>query len=277
MLSATLSEPIPLQALVSTGASNLYGRVRLYNAAGALVETLSLAHVADGLYSVSHSFGTEGYFAAVFAFFTDEEMTTPADIDIGAEQVRVTSAAGLGSGAGQLTVTVDDGTDPIAAALVQLRDAASSALLASAHSDAAGQVVFAHGGGSLRLLVSRSGFNFPVTALSLDAAEVAAETVSGAAIVVTPAVDPALCTLYATLRKLDGDPREGATGTARIAYLPQDIGGFVSEQLLSATSDAAGLISWTVPRGAHVAVEVASHFGKRVTVPDEASADLGAL
>jgi hypothetical protein len=182
-----------------------------------------------------------------------------------------------GYGSGVLTVTVDDGAAAILGAAVSLRS--GGVLVASGTTDALGQVALSHQGGSAQLLVSRSGYTFDVTALTLTAGQASAQTVSGTAVSVTPAADPSECTLYATLRTLDGEPASGVEGTVRLPTLPATASGnYLSGQSISGTSDVAGLISWTVPRGVRVSVDVPPFVAARVvTVPASATADLSAL
>lgn len=92
MLRATLNEPVPLQAFATDGNEDLFVRVRLYNAAGTVVAALNPAHVANGLYSVNWTPATEGYYTAVYDFFTDSSLEQASlDHERAAEQVEVSS------------------------------------------------------------------------------------------------------------------------------------------------------------------------------------------
>lgn len=92
MLRATLNEPVPLQAFATDGNEDLFVRVRLYNAAGNVVATLTPAHVANGLYSINWTPTTDGYYTAVYDFFTDAGFTeVSVDHERAAEQVEVSS------------------------------------------------------------------------------------------------------------------------------------------------------------------------------------------
>lgn len=96
---------------------------------------------------------------------------------------------------------------------------------------------------------------------------------------VTP--DVALCVLYESLRHQHGAPAVGALVKLKILALPYDYGGALfSGAEVEATADAAGIVSWVLPRGATVYVASSSiPFGiarKAATVPDAGSASLSA-
>jgi hypothetical protein len=91
MIRATLDEAVPLQVQAGGGETNLYGRVKVYDSAGSLVNTLSLSHIDNGLYGVSHTFTTAGHYTVVYQLFQDAGFVTPADYDIEAEAVEANS------------------------------------------------------------------------------------------------------------------------------------------------------------------------------------------
>jgi hypothetical protein len=91
VIAATLNEALPLQMLLTDGRTDLFGRVRLYNAAGALVNTLNLAHVAEGLYQISWTPTQEGWFTAVFEMFFDSGRTLEAGYEKQGEQIEVST------------------------------------------------------------------------------------------------------------------------------------------------------------------------------------------
>jgi hypothetical protein len=91
VLAATLNEALPLQMLLTDGRTDLYGQVRLYNASGSLVSTLNLAHVTEGLYQVSWTPSTEGWFTAVFEMYFDAGRTVDAGYEKQGEQIEVST------------------------------------------------------------------------------------------------------------------------------------------------------------------------------------------
>lgn len=91
MIRATLNQPVPLQFLSPDGATNLFAQAKLYDLTGTLTTTVAPLHVAGGLYSVNWTPGVEGYFTAVYQFFTDSGFTAPASYDKGGELIEVSS------------------------------------------------------------------------------------------------------------------------------------------------------------------------------------------
>ena len=90
MIQATLNEAMPLQMLATDGREDLYGLVRIYNEAGALVTSIPLLHVAEGLYSASWTPTVEGWFTAVTELFFDSSYTVDAGYEKAGEQIEVT-------------------------------------------------------------------------------------------------------------------------------------------------------------------------------------------
>lgn len=92
MLRATLNEPVLLSSQLSDGETTLYPRVKLYNTVGAVVHTAGLSHVENGLYSITYTPVTEGFYTAVYQVFSDAGFTTAAgEYDIEAETIEVNS------------------------------------------------------------------------------------------------------------------------------------------------------------------------------------------
>lgn len=87
MLRATLNEAIPLQVQVNNGQTDLYGRVKVYNSAGALHASLSLVHIDNGLYGTDYTFTAAGYYTAVYQLYEDAGFTKISDFDIEAEGI----------------------------------------------------------------------------------------------------------------------------------------------------------------------------------------------
>lgn len=90
MIQATLNEATLLQMLATDGRTDLYGRVRVYNAAGVMVADLELSHVAEGLYSVTWTPNVEGWFSAVAELFFDSGFLVDAGYEKTGEQIEVT-------------------------------------------------------------------------------------------------------------------------------------------------------------------------------------------
>lgn len=91
-LRATLNEPVALQALASDGREDLYVRVTVLNPSLATEVELYPVHVIKGLYSVNWTPAGEGYYSAIYEFFTDPAYTIKAtDYPNGGESIEVSS------------------------------------------------------------------------------------------------------------------------------------------------------------------------------------------
>jgi hypothetical protein len=78
LLRATLNEPVPLQALANDGKTDLYVRVTVLTPALTVEATLYPMHVMKGLYSVNWTPTSEGYYSAIYEFFTEPTYTDVA-------------------------------------------------------------------------------------------------------------------------------------------------------------------------------------------------------
>lgn len=92
MGNPTQNVSYPLRLQLSDGNTAQYPSALIYNTAGTLVTTLSLSHVAGGLYSAAWTFPTLGVFTAVFKVYSDAGRTTLAAYDVAAEELKVEAA-----------------------------------------------------------------------------------------------------------------------------------------------------------------------------------------
>jgi hypothetical protein len=90
MLRATTNEDIPLQVLAADGNTGLFAKVDIYRD-GAVVETISLPHLSNGLYGATYHPIQEGYLSAIYVFFYDAGLTVEADYDHESELIEVCS------------------------------------------------------------------------------------------------------------------------------------------------------------------------------------------
>lgn len=88
---ATLNEPTPLQIAATDGNTALFARAHVYSADGVLTATVSLPHLAEGLYGATWTPAIEGYFTSICTFYTDAGFTTPAAYDKAADVIEVNS------------------------------------------------------------------------------------------------------------------------------------------------------------------------------------------
>lgn len=222
-----------------------------------------------------------GFFRAIMR----KDAPLPSDIggtftvgtDSQEAQSEAIAAVTGGAGSELLTVTMLDSLGAAVQGASIFAHGAGGALLGRGTTNASGVVVLNPGTGVIVVTGYYPGYVIPSTSATMSEGvnQTAALTATAAS---TPAAaDPAECTIYATLRNLDGTPRVGVAGTVNVARLPELVSGsyFVS-QAISATSGGDGVISWTVPRGATVVVEVPSTLNRRLTVPAQASLDLAA-
>ena len=83
--------PFPLTVTLADGNTTLFLRGRIYNSVGTLIDTVSIPHIAEGMYMLAHTFTTEGVFNVIYQLFTDAGFTTPAVYDKEADQIDVSS------------------------------------------------------------------------------------------------------------------------------------------------------------------------------------------
>src|SRR5574343_219934 len=91
MLLATVNEAVTLSMLASDGRTDLYGQARVYNSAGSLVATLSLTHVAEGIYAVQYTPTVEGYYSVAYQLYFDAGFAVDSDYENKGEALDVNS------------------------------------------------------------------------------------------------------------------------------------------------------------------------------------------
>ena len=91
MLLATVNEAVTLSMLASDGRTDLHGQARVYNSTGALVATVNLSHIAEGLYQSNYTPNTEGFFQVVYQLYFDSGHTVDAGYDHQGETLDVNS------------------------------------------------------------------------------------------------------------------------------------------------------------------------------------------
>jgi hypothetical protein len=86
---ATPNQAATLSILAADGSTALFARAKVYNSVGTLVATISLPHVAEGMYAGAWTPTIEGFYQAVYTLYTDSGFTTLATYDKAAETVDV--------------------------------------------------------------------------------------------------------------------------------------------------------------------------------------------
>lgn len=89
MLLATPNEPVPLHALAANGQTDLYGLARIYDSVGALVSTVTLNHLNEGLYGGTFTPTVQGVLTVVYQLYLDSSHTNPAEFDKEIETIDV--------------------------------------------------------------------------------------------------------------------------------------------------------------------------------------------
>lgn len=91
MLRATTGEPVPLQVLLPDGQEDLFVRAIVLTSDGSEIARLDLPHQTLGLYSVTWTPATEGFYSVVYDVFYDAEYSIPTSYERDGEQVDVNS------------------------------------------------------------------------------------------------------------------------------------------------------------------------------------------
>lgn len=198
----------------------------------------------------------------------------PLNMDIG-------STSGL-VGPRALTVTVDDGTDPIQSAQVRVyKTGATETKL----SDASGQAIFGVADSTWSILVTANGFSSAATNVVVSGDTSVTISLTAEPPAVLPPDDPALCAIAAYVY-LNGKPVENARVRAKLIDTNQTVEGILlSTQKDDELTDREGLAVLELVRldqftngDGEYKIE-ASHNGrilweKTITVPNSSTANL---
>lgn len=184
-----------------------------------------------------------------------------------------------GAGSELLTVTVRDALAALLPGALVYAHNQAGALVGSGTSDALGVVVLSPGPGTHTLTVRYAGLVFAATSVTITPATNQTAAIAGTVSTPPAAASPDRCAVYADLEYGTGLPVAGVVGVATLSGSPQVISGhYVSDWQVSATSDAAGRISWDLPRGGVYSITIPRHVtAKVITVPAAASAALSGL
>lgn len=79
----------PIQVLSSDGRVDLYPQARIYTSAGALVVTLNLPHIAEGMYGSNYTFTSADYYSVVYEMYVDSGHTMSAYYEKSMETIHV--------------------------------------------------------------------------------------------------------------------------------------------------------------------------------------------
>jgi hypothetical protein len=158
------------------------------------------------------------------------------------------------TGANQVTITVDDGTNPLENVNVSVWNATQTTFLGSAITDSLGQVTFGRDDGTYKIILSKAGVNFTVPETLVVSGNTSA-TYSGTVIPLPAPAGPDSVIIYEDLTLADDATFPSATGliaTATIIELPYDFGSKIhSGAIVNGTYDEnTGRVTWDLVKGA---------------------------
>jgi hypothetical protein len=212
-----------------------------------------------------------------------DNVATPASattIDGRLEQVTVSNTWEYSpSGISQVTLTIDDGTNPVEGVRVNVYDSGNTTLLRGGlTTDVAGQVVFAIDDGTYKVRLALSGYSFTVPE-TLTVSGTTTDTYSGTSLISIPSPSaPDLCVIFArSLRDAGGNviASQAVTATAIVeppqAVDPDQLGNTA----VSTTTDVNGNFDLELIRTSKVRfVIVAAGINAVYSVPDAAQQDV---
>lgn len=176
----------------------------------------------------------------------DVSNIAPANNSLG-EAVNVAAAAGSSGGAGArtVTVTVDDGTNPLENAIVRVIQGVEDYILST---DSSGEAVFALDDATWAYAVTKPGYGGETGSLVVNGAE--SLTVSLTQTVITPPATPGLSAIEVLCLDSAGQPESGVDVDIRMITVPsgsQNMAFRGTKQ--TATSDGDGVARFEVVQG----------------------------
>lgn len=187
---------------------------------------------------------------------------------------------GGGGGSSTVTLTVTDGTNPVADASVQIWNTGLSVLVSYATSNVSGVVTLTADDGSYTVKIRKAGYTWANQSLTVSGNTSA--TYAGTTTVIPATVDATLCRVYEYMRQPDGTFPATCLGYCKIVSLPYNYNTSIyAGTIITGTYAAAtGLIYWDVPRGATVQFSISGYgyaYENGYTVPALASGRLSTL
>lgn len=159
-----------------------------------------------------------------------------------------TLLGGPGHGASVVTITVNDGTDPIQGAIVALTS--NGVLNGSGVTNASGVVPLTPDSGDITYTVAIAKAQHSFTPTTLAVSGATARTYSMSAITITPAADPDQTTGYLTTRDGHGTAKASVTIGFRLIKGPGDAGSSYDTAQFTATSNGSGRLEVALLRDA---------------------------
>jgi hypothetical protein len=180
----------------------------------------------------------------------------------------VTGSSGGGTGARTVTITINDGTDPLENAIVRMTEGANTY---TATTDVSGVATFNLDDATYVVSVSKSGYSYSGTTLLVNGTE--AETYSMTQVATSPPADPALCAV--TIHVRDQYGVDLADEPVEITFVSWGVGAADTVPVLSPppvqTTDVDGTVAVNLYRNAvYKIIYGSADYALRanVTVPD---------
>lgn len=183
-----------------------------------------------------------------------------------------TISGGAGSGARTVTVTVDDGTDPLEGATVRLTEGVNTY---TATSDVNGQCTFNVDDATYTVAVSKHGYTFAGTTIVVDGDETATYSMTAVAIIPPPSAETS--TGVITTYDEEGVAEADVSMSVQMESGPGTAGYAWDRKIWTETSDDDGLVQFVgIVRGATYAIwrgsrRTSDNEAATFTVPDEDS------
>lgn len=168
-----------------------------------------------------------------------------ADLDDQLDAILIATGAGAGAGARLVTITVDDGIDPLEAATVRMTQGAESY---SQPTNASGIATFSLDDATWAVTITKALYTFAPTTIIVNGDETA--TYSMTATVITPPTNPLLSAIEVLCLDSTGQIEAGVDVDIRIITIPsgsQNIAFRGAKQ--SATSNSLGIARFEVVQG----------------------------
>ncbi len=230
------------------GVSGLSGTLKLYprgsdsiaNGAGdAFTEQTNRkgvyrATVDEALTGLHEAYLVDGGGNVLFAGVID--LVDSTAVQTVAELAHAITPSLAGIGARTVSVTVDDGTDPIEGATVRLSKGAESY---TQRTDSDGECFFNLDDGTWLVAITMAGYSFAGDTLEVDADEAA--TFSMTPYSITPPASPNLTSGFVLCLGIDGLPEAGVKIYAQLTAGPGDDGYALDTDTITMTSDEDGL------------------------------------
>lgn len=186
---------------------------------------------------------------------------------------------GLVSGDSMVTLTIDDGTDPVVGATVRVHNSGNTGNpLRTETTNSDGEVTFSIDDGTYKVRVSKSGYSFTVPeTLTVSGATV--DTYSGVAgFTIPPPSTADVCVVFGTVRDGADNPIDDAA-IAVYAITPQVAAGEqMGNPIIATTTNASGQFTIELKRQAEVQFTITkagnTYRDSVLTVPDADSQDI---